>query len=69
MTAYPDLQLCVGGTWKSADGQPTLNPADESVLGTVPLSVGEWGAALGLAAVPAIAGQLWKLYRLSSGRR
>ena len=36
MTAYPDLQLCIGGTWKAADGQPTLNPADESVLGTVP---------------------------------
>ena len=36
MPAYPDLQLCIGGTWKAAGGQPTLNPADESVLGTVP---------------------------------
>ena len=36
MTAYPDLQLCIGGTWKAAEGQPTLNPADETVLGTVP---------------------------------
>jgi succinate-semialdehyde dehydrogenase/glutarate-semialdehyde dehydrogenase len=33
---YPDLQLFVGGEWKSADGQPVLNPADESVIGTVP---------------------------------
>src|SRR3984957_17973570 len=36
MTAYPDLQLFIGGEWKSADGQPVLNPADESVIGTVP---------------------------------
>jgi succinate-semialdehyde dehydrogenase/glutarate-semialdehyde dehydrogenase len=36
MTAYPDLQLCIGGQWKSADGQPVLNPADESVIGIVP---------------------------------
>ena len=36
MTSYPELQLCIGGVWKSAEGQPTLNPADESVLGTVP---------------------------------
>jgi succinate-semialdehyde dehydrogenase/glutarate-semialdehyde dehydrogenase len=36
MTQYPDLQLFIGGEWKSADGQPVLNPADESVLGIVP---------------------------------
>lgn len=36
MNAYPELQLCIGGAWKSAEGLPTLNPADESVLGTVP---------------------------------
>jgi succinate-semialdehyde dehydrogenase/glutarate-semialdehyde dehydrogenase len=36
MTNYPDLQLFIGGEWKSADGQPVLNPADESVIGTVP---------------------------------
>jgi succinate-semialdehyde dehydrogenase/glutarate-semialdehyde dehydrogenase len=35
-TNYPDLQLFIGGEWKSADGQPVLNPADESVLGIVP---------------------------------
>jgi succinate-semialdehyde dehydrogenase/glutarate-semialdehyde dehydrogenase len=36
MAAYPDLQLCIGGKWKSADGQTVLNPADESVIGIVP---------------------------------
>jgi succinate-semialdehyde dehydrogenase / glutarate-semialdehyde dehydrogenase len=37
MTAYPDLQLLVGGEWKrSSDGVPVLNPADESVVGIVP---------------------------------
>src|SRR5262245_64358499 len=36
MTDYPELQLYVGGTWKSAAGQPVLNPADEGVIGTMP---------------------------------
>jgi succinate-semialdehyde dehydrogenase / glutarate-semialdehyde dehydrogenase len=37
MTAYPDLQLLVGGEWRrSSDGVPVLNPADESVVGIVP---------------------------------
>src|SRR5882757_9727442 len=36
MMAYPKLQLFIGGEWKSADGQPVLNPADESVIGVVP---------------------------------
>jgi succinate-semialdehyde dehydrogenase / glutarate-semialdehyde dehydrogenase len=36
MAKYPDLQLFIAGQWKSADGQPVLNPADESVLGIVP---------------------------------
>ena len=36
MANYPSLQLFIGGEWKSADGQPVLNPADDSVLGTVP---------------------------------
>ncbi|MGE4220022.1 MAG: NAD-dependent succinate-semialdehyde dehydrogenase [Alphaproteobacteria bacterium] len=35
-TSYPALQLYIGGAWKSAEGTPVLNPADESVLGTVP---------------------------------
>jgi succinate-semialdehyde dehydrogenase / glutarate-semialdehyde dehydrogenase len=36
MPSYPDLQLFIGGEWKSADGALVLNPADESVLATVP---------------------------------
>jgi succinate-semialdehyde dehydrogenase/glutarate-semialdehyde dehydrogenase len=36
MMEYPELQLYVGGNWKKAPGQPVINPADESVIGTVP---------------------------------
>lgn len=36
MSQYPDLQLYIAGEWKSAKGEPVINPADESVLGTVP---------------------------------
>ncbi len=36
MVDYPKLQLRIGGNWKSADGQPVINPVDESVLGIVP---------------------------------
>ncbi|MGD9805055.1 MAG: NAD-dependent succinate-semialdehyde dehydrogenase [Hyphomicrobiaceae bacterium] len=36
MTQYPDVKLFIDGHWKSADGQPVVNPADEAVLGTVP---------------------------------
>jgi succinate-semialdehyde dehydrogenase / glutarate-semialdehyde dehydrogenase len=36
MSGYPDLKLYVGGEWKSASGAPVINPADESILGTVP---------------------------------
>jgi succinate-semialdehyde dehydrogenase/glutarate-semialdehyde dehydrogenase len=33
---YPNLQLYIGGEWKSRDGQPVINPADETVLGALP---------------------------------
>src|SRR6201996_8942081 len=36
MTGYPSIELYIDGRWKRADGVPVLNPADESVLGTVP---------------------------------
>ena len=36
MTDYPILKLYIDGQWKSADGQPVFNPADDSVLGIVP---------------------------------
>ncbi|MDH7798289.1 MULTISPECIES: NAD-dependent succinate-semialdehyde dehydrogenase [unclassified Beijerinckia] len=38
MTRYPDLQLYIGGSWrKTKRSQPVINPADESVIGEVPL--------------------------------
>lgn len=33
---YPELELYIDGRWKRASGHPVLNPADESVIGTVP---------------------------------
>jgi succinate-semialdehyde dehydrogenase / glutarate-semialdehyde dehydrogenase len=33
---YPKLKLYIAGEWKSAEGDPVINPADESVLGIVP---------------------------------
>ena len=52
MTQYPDLQLYIGGAWRKAvEGQPVLNPADESVIGTVPIaSRSDLDAALAAAA-------------------
>jgi succinate-semialdehyde dehydrogenase/glutarate-semialdehyde dehydrogenase len=51
MTQYPDLELYIGGQWKKASGQPVLNPADETVLGTVPTATpADLDAALAAAA-------------------
>src|SRR6202000_2662172 len=36
MANYPQIELYIDGRWKRADGQPVINPADESVLATVP---------------------------------
>ncbi|MDR3532608.1 MAG: NAD-dependent succinate-semialdehyde dehydrogenase [Rhodopila sp.] len=36
MSNYPQLKLYIGGEWKTASGAPVINPADESILGTVP---------------------------------
>jgi succinate-semialdehyde dehydrogenase/glutarate-semialdehyde dehydrogenase len=36
MTQYPEIQLYIGGNWKSVAGEPVINPANESVIGTVP---------------------------------
>jgi acyl-CoA reductase-like NAD-dependent aldehyde dehydrogenase len=33
---YPDLKLYIAGEWRQADGQPVINPADESTLAIVP---------------------------------
>jgi succinate-semialdehyde dehydrogenase / glutarate-semialdehyde dehydrogenase len=52
MTAYPDLQLFIGGEWSNADGQPVLNPADEGVIGIVPHATrANLDAALGAAEI------------------
>ena len=51
MTDYPKLQLYIDGEWKTADGQPVINPADESVIGTVPSATrADLDAALDAAA-------------------
>jgi succinate-semialdehyde dehydrogenase / glutarate-semialdehyde dehydrogenase len=36
MPNYPELKLYVGGEWRTKSGAPVINPADESILGTVP---------------------------------
>jgi succinate-semialdehyde dehydrogenase/glutarate-semialdehyde dehydrogenase len=33
---YPEIEMYVDGGWRRASGTPIVNPADESVLGTVP---------------------------------
>ncbi|WP_448955251.1 NAD-dependent succinate-semialdehyde dehydrogenase [Labrys neptuniae] len=39
MTIYPDLQLYIAGAWrKSTQTLPVLNPADESVIGRLPVA-------------------------------
>ncbi|MFD9902055.1 NAD-dependent succinate-semialdehyde dehydrogenase [Mesorhizobium sp. UC22_110] len=48
MSNYPDLQLYIGGAWrKTADTLPVINPADETVIGAVPVaSTSDLDAAL-----------------------
>lgn len=36
MAQYPQIKLLIGGEWRVRDGAPIINPADESVIGTVP---------------------------------
>lgn len=39
MTRYPHIQLYIGGHWREAESsQPILNPADETVIGQVPVA-------------------------------
>lgn len=39
MTIYPELQLYIGGKWRSgSETIPVLNPADESVIGMLPVA-------------------------------
>ena len=36
MANYPELKLYIAGEWRQRDGQPVINPADESTLAIVP---------------------------------
>jgi len=39
VTAYPEVNLYIGGAWRTAaESQPVLNPATESVIGQVPVA-------------------------------
>ena len=39
MTNYPDLELYIGGEWrKTKRAMPVLNPADETVIGELPVA-------------------------------
>ncbi len=39
MTRYPDVNLYIGGTWRSAtEGLPIVNPANEDVVGRLPVA-------------------------------
>ena len=68
MANYPQIELYIDGRWKRADGQPIINPADESVLGTVPtasiadlddaLAAAEKGFALWRKTAPAKRAQI-----------
>src|SRR5262245_59895555 len=50
MAQYPEIQLYIGGRWKSAPGEPVFNQADESVIGTVPTATkADLDAGLGAA--------------------
>jgi succinate-semialdehyde dehydrogenase/glutarate-semialdehyde dehydrogenase len=61
MANYPDLKLYVDGEWRRADGQPVINPADQSVLGTVPHTT-----RADLDAVFAAAGRGFKIWSRTS---
>lgn len=48
---YPQLKLLIDGQWRTRPGEPVLNPADGSVLGTVPhATIGDLDEALAAAA-------------------
>ena len=65
MVQYPNLQLYIAGQWKSAEGEPVINPADETVLGTVPHAT---RADLDMALSAAVEGfRVWR--RMSAAKR
>ncbi|MBR0912818.1 NAD-dependent succinate-semialdehyde dehydrogenase [Bradyrhizobium japonicum] len=68
MAEYPLIELYIDGQWKRASGQPIINPADVSVLGTVPtatkadlddaLAAAEKGFAIWRSTAPAKRAQI-----------
>ncbi|UQD76271.1 NAD-dependent succinate-semialdehyde dehydrogenase [Bradyrhizobium japonicum] len=68
MAEYPLIELYIDGQWKRASGPPIINPADESVLGTVPtatkadlddaLAAAEKGFAIWRSTAPAKRAQI-----------
>ncbi|AKM31592.1 NAD-dependent succinate-semialdehyde dehydrogenase [Pandoraea faecigallinarum] len=36
MNSYPDIKMLIGGRWRTAPGQPVMNPSEDTTLGTVP---------------------------------
>ncbi|HWB46084.1 MAG TPA: NAD-dependent succinate-semialdehyde dehydrogenase [Hyphomicrobiaceae bacterium] len=58
---YPELQLLIGGEWKSRDGRPVINPADETAIGAVPHAT-----PADLEAAVAAAEQGFKVWRRTS---
>jgi succinate-semialdehyde dehydrogenase/glutarate-semialdehyde dehydrogenase len=61
MADYPVLKLLINGEWISRPGQPVINPADETTIGTVPHAT-----TADLAAAVAAAEQGFKVWRNTS---
>jgi len=61
MADYPELKLLINGEWISRPGQPVINPADETSIGTVPHAT-----MADLAAAVAAAEQGFKVWRNTS---
>ena len=61
MSQYPELKLLINGEWIARPGQPVINPADETTIGTVPHAT-----TADLAAAVAAAEQGFKVWRNTS---
>jgi succinate-semialdehyde dehydrogenase/glutarate-semialdehyde dehydrogenase len=58
---YPDLQLLINGKWISRPGESVINPADKSVIGTLP-----YATEADLAATVAAADDGFRIWRRTS---
>ncbi len=64
MNRYPDVELLIGGTWRSRSGSPIVNPSNEAVIGHVPHATEE-----DLADAVAAAEQGFRVWRAMSPLR